>query len=107
MPRLPRRVNDVAFLGLEFPQPLDVVADVAEHDQPELPALFVVVPFVAGLRPLVVPNDDVGEAAVVGDERAAAFLAAHHLVEVHHLPVLRVEQAAAAVDARLDVLETG
>ena len=60
---------------LELGQPLDVVADGAQADQPELAALCVEVHLVARLRPLVVAHDDVGEAAVVGDERAAAFLA--------------------------------
>src|SRR5262245_28642719 len=68
MPRLPRDVDDVAFLRFELGQPFDVVADRAEHDQPELPAFFVKVSFVPRLRRLVVPHDDVGEAPIVSDE---------------------------------------
>src|SRR6187397_262716 len=88
MPRLPRHIHDIAFFGFEWLQPLDVIADVAEHDQPELAAFFVVVPLVTRLRRLVVPHDDVREAAVVGDEGAAAFFAADHFVEVDHWTVL-------------------
>src|SRR3989304_1203597 len=35
VPRLARDVHDIALLGLELGQPLDVVADRAEHDQPK------------------------------------------------------------------------
>src|SRR5688572_21846450 len=107
MPGLSRDVDDVAFLRFELSEPLDVVADGAQADQPELAAFLVEVALVARLRPLVVAHDDVGEAASVSDERAAAFFAGDDLAEIDERPILRVERARPAVDARLDVLEAG
>src|ERR1043166_8186085 len=107
MPRLARDVNDVALFGFELIEPFDLVADVAEHDQPECTAFLVIMPFVAGLRRLIPAHDDVGEAAIGGDEPAAALFTSDDLVEVHDLTILRVQHAASAVDARLYVLKAG
>src|SRR5688572_14914448 len=62
MPRLARHVDDVAGLRLELGQAFDLVANLAEHDEPELRAFLVVMAFVAGLRLLIVADDDVREA---------------------------------------------
>src|ERR1051326_411589 len=107
MPRLARHIHDITLFGFELIKSLDFVTDMSEHDQPELAAFLVVMPLVSRLRRLVAAEDDVGEAAIVGHERPAPLFTGHHLAEIHDLTILRVQRAAATVDARFHVLEAG
>src|ERR1051325_11681778 len=83
VPALLRHVYDVALIGFEYLQSLDVVSDLAEQDEPELGALFVEVPFVGqrrGRNPAT--ENDVGHSAIIVDELPSAISARGNCIEV-------------------------